>query len=319
MRYLNALLTVLFACSSVLAQESVGQKLHQALILDQQGRFDAVIMIARSVTDAAPAGVNDIELGRAYLLLGLAYEQTGNVNESERAYERSLRLLEPHREAVDDYASGLENFAGLYIETGRLEAAGKMWLSSLQLRQQIGDHAGVVRSLLDLTGFDLSQQRIREARKYFKRAEQEVKSVRDLTDDDFALFFETKGWLAMSEGNTSAAVADYRHALEITRRSRGEHHWITGWEAMLLGKAYAGNGDLNEAMDQMRQGLTILEQALGPNSSKSVIAKIAYSQLLDRAGLHSEAANLKAAAESATRQMYAGQCVGCTINVAGFR
>jgi Tfp pilus assembly protein PilF len=319
MRYLNPFLSLLFVCSLAFGQQSVDQKLHDAFFLDQQGRFDEVITIARSVTDAAPSAVTDLELGRAYLLLALAYEQTGNVSESERAYERSLRLLEQQRDFVNDYASALDNFAGLYVETGRTEAAGKMWLTALQLREQIADHAGMVRSLLDLAGFDLSQQRIHEAKKYFKRAQQEIKLAGDLNDDDFALFFETQAWLAMIEGNYSGAVADYRRALETSRRSRGEQHWITGWEYMLLGKAYAEDGNLKDALDDMQRGLSILEHALGTNNPKFLIAEIAYSQLLDRAGSHAEAAALKAAAEKATTEMYAGQCVGCTINVAGFR
>jgi hypothetical protein len=69
----------------------------------------------------------------------------------------------------------------------------------------------------------------------------------------------------------------------------------------------------------MRMGLVILDHALGDKNPKYFMAQIAYSQILDRTGSHAEAAQVKAAAEQASKAFYRDQCVGCTISVAAFR
>jgi hypothetical protein len=40
---------------------------------------------------------------------------------------------------------------------------------------------------------------------------------------------------------------------------------------------------------------------------------------LDRFGLHPEAAQMRAAAEKASKNYYGSQCAGCTINVTALR
>jgi Tfp pilus assembly protein PilF len=136
------------------------------------------------------------------------------------------------------------NYAALYNDAGQLDIAGQMWQKALRLRQQSGDHTGATRSFTNLAGLALAQHRIREAKRYLKRANVEMNGTHDLIDDDFATVFETEGWLALAEGNPSTAVARYQRSLEICKWNRGEQHWLTGWEYMLRGKAYAESGNM---------------------------------------------------------------------------
>jgi hypothetical protein len=69
----------------------------------------------------------------------------------------------------------------------------------------------------------------------------------------------------------------------------------------------------------MGKGLSILQRTLGDRNSKYFAAQLAYSQVLDRAGSHAEAAQVNAAAQQAIKAFYRDQCIGCTINVAAFR
>jgi tetratricopeptide (TPR) repeat protein len=207
----------------------------------------------------------------------------------------------------------------LYNDAGQLDIAGQMWQKALRLRQQSGDHAGATRSFINLAGLALAQHRIREARRYLKRANVEMNWTGDLIDDDFATLLETEGWLALAEGNPSAAIAKYQGLLQICQRTRGEQHWLTAWEYLLRGQAYAQSGNMDRALADMSMGLTILDHALGNKNPKYFTAQIAYAQILDRTGSHAEAAQVKAAAEQASKAFYRGQCVVCTINVATFR
>jgi tetratricopeptide (TPR) repeat protein len=165
----------------------------------------------------------------------------------------------------------------------------------------------------------LARNRVGEAHQYLQKASNEAKASPDFIDDDKAFFFETQGWLAIAEHQAPAAIAAYQHALELIERSRGEQHWLAGWEHMFLGKAYAESRDFRSALANMQTGLAILDRALGQKNPKYFVAEVAYSRVLDQSGLHVEALQMRAAAEKASKDYYGGQCVGCTINVAGFR
>ena len=313
----KGLLTLLLACSPLLAQINPDEQLRQSFVLEQQGQFGKVIAMTKPLTDSSQ--LSSIELARACITLAVAYEGEGEFAEARNAFERSLRILDHDPEHTTDYAAALDNFAGLYNNAGQQDIAGQMWLKALDLRRQNGDHSGVTRSFMNLAGLALAQNRIREAKKYVKRATDEMKQAHDLADDDFAVFCETEGWLALAEGHPSTAAVKYGRSLEIVMRTRGEQHWLTGWEYMLRGKAYAQSGNTDKALADMGKGLTILANALGDRNPKYFAAQLAYSQVLDRAGSRVEAAQINAAAQQAIKAFYRDQCIGCTINVAAFR
>jgi tetratricopeptide (TPR) repeat protein len=317
MKPTHNLLLVVLACSTLFAETNPHQQLHEALLAEQQGRFDLAIRLTQSVLDSSQ--LHGVELGRAWIMLGVACEVEGKLNQAQAAFESALRVLKREPEAADDYASALDNYAGVYNDAGQVQLALSLWTKTLALWQELGDHAAVMRSLTNLAGLSLRQRRTRDARRYLERASQEMKLSRNLMADDLAVLCETQAWLALAEGHAAVAIAGYQRALELVHREHGDEHWLTGWEYMLCGKAYAQSGELDRALENMRKGLAILEHALGTNNPKYFIAQIAYSQLLDRAGSHRQAAQLREAAEQASKNFYRGQCPGCTINVAGFR
>jgi len=308
-------IVVLLACARLLAQGNPHDWLHDALLEEQQGRFDIAINLAKLAVDSQQ--LRGVELGRGYVLLGVAYHQTGKFTEAKAAFESSLGILGHDPEHVSDYAAALNNYGGLCGDVGQLGAAEAMWLKALHLRKQTGDHAAAMRSLTNLARLALARRRIRKAKEYVQQASGEMKLAPDPMGDDLLLLVETQASLALGEGHSSAAVAGFQHALELCRQTRGDKHWLTGWEHMLRGKAYAQSGDVNRALADMREGLAILEPALGRLNMMYLGAQMAYSQILDRAGLHAEARQLQAAAVRASKDLR--QCFDCTINVVGFR
>jgi Tfp pilus assembly protein PilF len=311
------LLALLFASSAVLAQSNLQEQLHTAFVLEQQGQFNQVIMTIQPLIDSHQ--VSGYELGNACIMLGMAYDGAGEFIEAQHALDCALHVLEHDPQHVSEYAATLQNYASLYSEIGQLDTAASMWLQALKLRQELGDHTGSMRSLSNLAGLALSRNKIHQAREYLKRASDEMKLATDLVDDDFAVLSEMRGWLAMAQGHAPTAVMEYQRALELGGRIHGEQHWLTGWEHMLLGKAYAQAGDTRSALVNMQQGLSILEHALGPKNPKYFIAQIAYSKVLDQTGSHAEAVRLRGAAQQARKEFYGAQCTGCTISKAAFQ
>jgi Flp pilus assembly protein TadD len=311
------LLTLLLLCMPTFGQLNPHTVLHDALELENRGSFETAAKVAKAAIDSRQLSGN--ELGRGYIILAVACQGAGDLANAQISFEHALRLLEHDREHPEDYASALENYAGFYSELGQLDVAAPMWRKALHLRQGTGDHTGTALSLTRLAEFALARNRVGEARQYLRRAWDEAEASPDLIDDDKAFFSETQGWLDIAEHHAPAAVTAYQHALELVERSRGEQHWLAGWEHMLLGKAYAESGDFRSALANMQTGLTILDHALGQRNPKYLGGELAYSRVLDHFGLHAEAAQMRAAAEKASKYYYGSQCAGCTINVAGFR
>jgi len=308
---------VLLAGAQLSAQANPQEPLHEAYVFEKQGQFDKAIAIAKERIDSG--GVSGVELGRAWNVLGVVYTQQGRLMEARNAFERSLQIFGQEPRFVTDYAAALQNYGELYNDSGETAVAGKMWRRALDLLQQSGDHAGIARSLTYLAGLALAQNQIPNARKYLQSVAEEMKLTHDLSDDDLAFIYETQAWLARAEGHLSAAIAGYQRSLELCKRIYGDGHWKTGWDYMLLGKAYAQSGDIEKGFVNMRDGLGIMEQALGRKNPRYFAAQIAYAAVLDQAGLRERAAQLRAATEQAQKDFYRSQCVSCTINVAAFR
>jgi tetratricopeptide (TPR) repeat protein len=318
MRHLYfALLTLLLLHISTFAQLNQHAALHEALMLENRGSFETAAKIAKAAIDSGQLSGN--ELGRGYIILAVACQGAADLANAQIAFEHALQVLARDREHPEDYASALENYAGFYSDLGQLDVAAPMWQKALHLRQQIGDHMGTTLSLIRLAELALSRNRVREAHEYLQKASDEAEATPDLIDDDRALLFEAQGWLARAEHKTPAAITAYQHALALTERSRGEQHWLTGWESMLLGKAYAESGDFSSALANMQTGLTILDHTLGQKHPRYFTAELAYSRALDQSGLHAEAAQIRATAEKESKGYYDRQCAGCTIGIAALR
>jgi tetratricopeptide (TPR) repeat protein len=263
--------------------------------------------------------LSGVELGRGYIILGLASQGRGDFVDAQIAFEHSLRILEHDREHPEDYASALDSYAGLYGDLGQLDVAEPMCLKALRLRQKAGDHWGAALSLMQLAQLALARKRVREAHKYLQQASDQIPSVPEFTDDDRALFLEIQGSLAVAEHKASAAIPLYQHALEAVKQSRGEQHWLAGWEYVLLGNANAESGDLPVAVADIRNGLAILDHALGKDNPKYLLAELAYARVLDRIGLQVEAAQVRRTVERARKEHSGSQCAGCTVSVTAFQ
>jgi tetratricopeptide (TPR) repeat protein len=209
----------------------------------------------------------------------------------------------------------LDNFAQLYLEMGSPDIAMRMEGNVLSAYEGLGDHANVARSCITLAGLEINDGQHRKGKDYLQRALREAKLASGLDQDFFAQVSSTQGWLALLGGDMAAAISEYTHAVELWAAAHGENHMLTGWGYMLLGKSYAQAGQNAVAMEDMRRGLRILEQSTGTNSVKYLAAEIAYSEVLDRSGAHTDAAQLRDSAEQGLAKLNRDACPRCTVSV----
>jgi tetratricopeptide (TPR) repeat protein len=301
----------------VLGQANPQKVLDDAQVLENRGSFEMAAEYAKLAINSGK--LSDAELSRGYIILAVSSRGRGNLIDAQTAFEHSLRILKHDREHVEDYAAALDNYAGLYADLGQLDVAMPICRKALRLRQKIGEPTGTALSLLQLAQLALAGHRVREARKYFEQASDQLHGAPELTGDYRVLFLETQGSLAMAEHKASAAIPFYQQALEVLKQARGEQHWLVGAEYVLLGNAYAESGDLTVAVADMRKGLTILDPVLGKGNPKYLVAELTYARVLDRIGLQGEAAEVRRMVERARKEHSGNRCAGCTVSVAAFQ
>jgi len=314
-RVLLAIL-VLLAAWPLLAQIDPAKRLTAAFAQVKEGKPSRAVVELRALLNSN--SLDALGSGKAWNILGLAYEDLREFALSQHAYEESLRILEGLPDNIQDYAMALNDFGALYVATGQFEVAEKLRTKALGLYEKVEDHGGIARSSGDLAGIAFSQKKVAMGSKYLERAVKEARLANDLDDDDRIAIASLQGWKAQLDGDFAMSAVRYRQALDLSRRFHGEEHPFTGWDYLLLGTAHAEAGQLTTALEEMRRGVAVLDRTLNHENPRYLVAELAYSRVLDATGSHAEAARIKATAESLLKDANRKQCAGCTISAAAF-
>jgi len=314
-RVLPAIL-LLFTAWPLLAQITPAKRLTEAFALVKEGKPAPAVVELQALLDSN--SLDALGSGKAWNILGLAYEDMGEFAPSQHAYEESLRILQNLPDNIPAYAMALDDFGALYVSTGQFGVAEKLRTKALGLYEKIEDHEGIARSSGDLAGIAFSQKNVARGSKYLERAVKEARLATDLDDDDRVAIASLQGWKAQLDGDVAMSIMRYRQALDLSRKFHGEEHPFTGWNYLLLGVAHAEADQLTTALGEMRQGVAVLERTLSNQNPRYLVAEIAYSRVLDATGSHAEAARIKSMAESRLKAVQQRQCTGCTISAAAF-
>jgi tetratricopeptide (TPR) repeat protein len=318
MRRIYALMfTVSIISSTLWGQRNPHQQLYQTFLLEQQGQF------AKAIQDLRPLICSNalcrVESGRAWTLLGFAYQEQGQYQQAQNAYEQSLHIFKGDIGHIADYASTLDYLARLFRDTSQQKMATKLWLKAVRIDEQRGDHSGAGRIYTGLAGLAIERGHIRDAKSILDKAIAQSKMTTEMTEDDFADLSAAQARIASAEGDTTEAIVEYENALKSWKQQHGMQHPLTGWGYLLLGKALAANGQLQDALVNMRQGLTVLDATIGPRNPKYLAGEIAYATVLEQSGMRVEGLQLKSEAERSLATLIGHQCMDCTVSVAALR
>src|SRR5260370_15101361 len=272
-----SVILLLFTACPLFAQTTPAQRLTHAFALEKEGKPAPVLAELHTLLDST--SLDALGSGKAWHILGLAYEDLGAFALSQHACEESLRILEGLPDNIQDYAMALDDFGALYVATGQFEVAEKLRTKALGLYERVEDHGGIARSSGDLAGIAFSQKKVARGSKYLERAVKEARLANNLDDDDRIAITSLQGWKAQLDGDVAMSAVRYRQALDLSRRFHGEEHPFTGWDYLLLGEAHAEAGELTTALGEMKQGLAVLERTLRHEDPRPPAAALAYPPL----------------------------------------
>jgi len=301
----------------VRAQANPWREFKDAFVLERDGKpAQAIIALQLLVSSKS---LDAVIVGKSWDVLGLAYEDQGSFSRAQHAFEQAIHVLKALPDHATDYAMALDDLGGLYLAMDQIDASRNLKLQALRLYAEADEHGGIAISCSDLAALALVKNKIHDAKKYLARARDEQLAATDLDDDGRAAISSMQGWLARIDGKIPDAVFAYQHSLDLWRNQHGEEHSFTGWGYMLLGNAKAEAGESASGLVDMERGLRIIGRTLGHENPRYLWGEIAYARVLDQTGAHPPAARIKAEAERQLKDLYRGQCPGCTISVAAFR
>jgi tetratricopeptide (TPR) repeat protein len=296
---------------SLSAQSDVHQQLFAAGQLVLQGHFENAIERARPLLESRQ--LTDLERGRGWTVIGLAYQHQGEFQEATSAYENAIRILGERNENASDFASALDAFGTLYRDMLQFDAAAHMEIHALHVDQQVNDHGGIAVVCANLADLELGLKHTNKAQAWLHESVQEAKLASNLDESFYAFVSSSEAWLAELRGNMPAAIAGFQKEIDYLTHSPDELSPTLGWAYMVLGNVHLKNGDTTDALSNMRKGRSILLETVGTSNPHYLLAQVAYAQALDSAGMHSEAAQTRADAEQKLRVIYKQQCTRCRI------
>lgn len=298
---------------AALGQQPPSQKLQEAYSLQRQGQFRQVIATLPPLLDSHD--MTPLELGQAWTILAFAFEMEGNYNKAGDAYQQALQILESDQSFAKDYAIALQNFANLYKDTGQGDSAFNLDKKALTLFQNLHDADGIARSCVSLGNLELLRKKMRQSGQYLAMAQNFAAQSTHLDADYYADFNLAKARYDEMTGNRTASLSEYQKALDLWKVKHGPEHMIIGWGYMLLGTAEDRAGERQNAVNDMQQGLGMLEHTLGPHSPKCLLAKIAYSRVLIKTGKKKEGTAMFEQANDELKSSLHIQCVDCRVSV----
>jgi tetratricopeptide (TPR) repeat protein len=296
MKRLIMFIALVFQCY-LSSAESGGNDLSATYLdLIAKGKYEAAISMLKPLAESS--STDQIVRGRILTLLGFAYKESGQFQQARRCYEEALNTFADSAGADGDRAATFDNFGSLEEELGNLPDAQTLLTKAAQIAERIQDHFRLATVLTEMAGIGIEQKHYKVAKKYLQTAVQE----------------EGKGWLESATGNKIEAVWDYRESLAACKGRYGDQHPLTGWSTLQLGKAFAEEGEVDEGIKNIRDGLAILEASTGKSDLRYLVGEVLYAEVLDLTGAHAESVKLESAARQALDSKLKNQCTGCTVS-----
>jgi tetratricopeptide (TPR) repeat protein len=292
---LYALLALLSSAPLANAQDQTNGLAH-LFDLNRHGQLPQLIQSANALLSNEKLPPLDRSVVLTYL--GHAYQLAGDFPTAIGYYDRALAILDRDSSHPVEYATTLGAMAALYSEFGQPGTAKHMLLRSLKLFEKGGDHAEIAWIWNNLATIAANKPSIREAHKCMEHAIAESQLATNLSSDESAALLTTQARIAEIEGDPRTAIADYRHALALSKQSHNDQHPETAWLYVLLGGAYLHSGDLASAREMTSLGMNLLEAGSGRQSPRYISAQLIYSDVLDASGSHNEASTLRQQAQA---------------------
>lgn len=219
-----------------------------------RSRPDTAILYAERAIDLSRRISYEKGLGYALKNVGLAYYIKGNFVEVLNYWHQSLEIFE----SIDDKLgiSNLNNNIGaVHFNYGDDPKALEYYLESLKSAEELGDQLRVATALMNIGAVYFNKPSTQDkALDYYQRAVQISEQTGDLNAIGTAR--GNLGEVYMAQEAYPSALSNYQNALEALEKTGGN----TSIVLTNMGKAYAAQGEMEQAVDFHQKAVRIAEE-----------------------------------------------------------
>jgi tetratricopeptide (TPR) repeat protein len=246
---------------SAFAAESDQSLLAVAVELNNRGNAAAAISILEPMVKTSPGGLDDVQRGMAWNILGSAHQGIGEYEIAQHCYESAIHLLRADSSAEEIYVAAVDNLASLEVLMSQLDAATVLRLRARKVYERRLDYAGLTRTDSNLAVIALSRNNVRRVHDYLNDAFKDAQQASNLSAADRAAMYAVQGNIAAHDRDFVEAVKAYQRSIDLWMNVQGRESSVVAWEHALRGDAYRELGDLPEANKELRMALGLLEEA----------------------------------------------------------
>jgi tetratricopeptide (TPR) repeat protein len=208
--------------------------------------------------DAEPPNMPSVQAGQIWSRLGILYQDTGEYDQSQIAYEHAMRLLTIAPVSQVDLAFAIDNLGTLYMETGNEKEAEQAELKALKIREAARLRSEIPKSWYHLATLYLREHRSAKSAGFARRAIDAFSRDTNADPED-----KIGSILVLASSDCQShrypeAIAQLQAALQLTINTYGADHYPAGLNMFLLGYAYWKSGDLASAHEFMERGYDIV-------------------------------------------------------------
>jgi tetratricopeptide (TPR) repeat protein len=319
MRVPMAVLVTLILAVPMRAQPSNSDEIVRAFHLWRGGQPKAAIAILEPLLQADARFDDARDPGVGWNVLGQAYLDLDRFAEARQAYQHALQILRPIPSARAQYASTLDSMAMVEEALRERDEAKALCEKARQTYTELGDHAGVAITSINLAVIALGRNDFKAARRFLQTAIQEGQHAGAMRADDVAAMDGVQSALALHDRKVAEAIAMAQEAIDVWTRAHGPEYFLVANGYLLRAEAMAQSGDFAPAMRDAQHALAIAEASIGRNTIDYVTAEAVYARILRASGAKREGSRMAREAGSALADLERRQCSGCTIDASGFR
>lgn len=241
-----------------------------ALLYADQGRYQEAEPLYEEALMMTQALVGDRHRAGASILDNLAalYDAQGRYEEAITLYETALSIRREQLGADHpEVALSLNGLALIYWKQGNYNPAVSLLQEALAIgRQRFGDnHPDVALSLSNLAVLYRAQGRLDEAESLFQSTLAIWRTHLGNDHPRVGATLNNLAWLYLGQDRYQDALPLYRDALAIVQASGGEYHPDAATTLSSLAILYGAQGDIDQAVTTLAEGVEIEERNLDLN------------------------------------------------------
>ncbi|WP_213806712.1 tetratricopeptide repeat protein [Granulicella sp. dw_53] len=243
------------------------------------------------------AGLSTAKLGYMWSVLASQYQDAADGARALDAYERALHLLAKDPGSRSNYATSLDNLGALYLEYGRIAEAEKVRKRALEIRTEIGNPIDIAKSEQHMAEVALSQHRYKDAARGSRRA-LEILSATGAADRRSNITSELSALVSLTyaecmQSKQEDALQHAERAIRLVESAFSLNSLERAHVSMALGAAQWKMGQIAEAEQSMKDGLSIMRERLGENNPMVIAATFEYCDFLQAIHRNAEVAVLR--------------------------